>query len=209
MGAGSARCGTGHDTKVLDAVSTGMPSGRHDGGISAEDEPNDDWDDDLEPGAIALPLRAVVPLDDGTFYVNLPPVFRSVLHQAVDDLRHRIVMGDDSTRRLFPTAYPDDPALDAEYRRLMGDELLRSRFGALDAVTESLDNEVLDADQANAWLQAMNALRLAFGTELGVDHDEWELAEDDPRLALYDLYTYLGHLVGSIIDALRHDDGTT
>ncbi|MEZ5134871.1 MAG: hypothetical protein R2699_07415 [Acidimicrobiales bacterium] len=197
---------------MLDAVSTGMPSGRHDGGISAEDEPNDDWDDDwdddLEPGAIALPLRAVVPLDDGTFYVNLPPVFRSVLHQAVDDLRHRIVMGDDSTLTV-PDGLPRRPRT---RRRVPTPDGRRAAPVALRCARRR------DRVTRQRGARCRPGQCLAPGDECvapGVRHR----ARCRPRrvgarrgrsaLALYDLYTYLGYLVGSIIDALRHDDGTT
>ena len=54
-------------------------------------------------------------------------------------------------------------------------------------------------------MQAVNALRVALGTELGIDHDEWTLPEDDPRLGLYDLYSYLGYVVASIVDAMSRD----
>ena len=49
--------------------------------------------------------------------------------------------GDEAQRlivRLFPVAYPDDDEMEAEYQRLMREELVGSKLAALDAVDEEI-----------------------------------------------------------------------
>ena len=43
----------------------------------------------------------------------------------MDELRVMLANHDPATRRLFPTAYVEHPDLDAEYQRMVGDDLLR------------------------------------------------------------------------------------
>ena len=64
----------------------------------------------------------------------------------------------------------------------------------------------LDADQAQAWLGALNDSRLVLGERLGVTEDLEELisalGEDDPRLALLWVYDRLTYLQESLVQAL-------
>lgn len=82
-------------------------------------------------------------------------------------------------RRLFPTAYPNDPERDGEYQQLMRDELRTSRTMAVQRVVASLAGDTLDDDDLQAWLQTLNAARLVLGTRLEVSEDE------DPTTGLY------------------------
>ena len=67
----------------------------------------------------------------------------------------------------------------------------------------------LDHDNANAWLGAINDIRLALGVRLKVasnSQDELELlAPDDPLRGVYAVYTWLGWLQETLLDALIDD----
>ena len=107
---------------------------------------------------------------------------RSLLAGLVEELRALLdgAPGDPSLRRLFPPAYEEEDD-ESAYRDLMGGELLDGRLSALDVVAQTLDRKRLSADEADAWLRALNDLRLALGTRLDVKEDTFaeELRRDD------------------------------
>ena len=59
-----------------------------------------------------------------------------VLVDLVEQLRSLVLQDPDDPAldRLFPPAYTDDDEREAEYQRLMRDELLQARLAAMDAV---------------------------------------------------------------------------
>jgi hypothetical protein len=67
----------------------------------------------------------------------------------------------------------------------------------------------LDHDNANAWLGAINDIRLALGVRLKVESNSNEhleiLAPDDPLRGVYAVYTWLGWLQESLLSALIDD----
>ncbi len=151
-----------------------------------------------------LPRRRIRRTRRGEFEIRLPEAERQVLASLVSQLRELLVMGGDpSLRRLNPTAYPDDAERDAEYQRLVGDELLRRRLEALDVVEETLGAERLDEERLVVWMGAINDLRLVLGTRLDVS-EETELAvdADDPDGPLLAVYVYLGWLLEQVVAAL-------
>jgi hypothetical protein len=110
----------------------------------------------------------------GTYRFGLADEERAVLRQLLPQLRELVLSPpeatDDRIRRLFPTAYADDPEKDAEYQRLMRDELVQSRVAAIDRVEASLDSTELSEDELIGWIQSVNAVRLVLGTMLDVHH---------------------------------------
>jgi hypothetical protein len=67
----------------------------------------------------------------------------------------------------------------------------------------------LDHDNANAWLGAINDIRLALGVRLKVEKRSQEelalLAPDDPLRGVYAVYTWLGWLQGTLLESLNDD----
>jgi hypothetical protein len=67
----------------------------------------------------------------------------------------------------------------------------------------------LDHESANAWLGAINDIRLALGVRLKVEnssHEELELlAPDDPLRGVYAVYTWLGWLQETLLSSLIDD----
>ncbi len=152
-------------------------------------------------------IRPIVQRVDGGYQVNLGRIERQVLQQSFDDLRVLLVNEDPTTRRLFPPAYVDQPELEAEFRGLVGDDLVRSRLEAIDLVERTIDGTTVDRDELEAWMRAINSVRLVIGTRLDIGEEAFEVDPDDPDLPLYAVYDFLSSLLGAIVGALARDTG--
>jgi hypothetical protein len=143
----------------------------------------------------------------GTYAVHLPSAERELLARLVDQLREllEVTTDDPSVRRLFPTAYHEDPERDQEYQQLVRDELLEGRLAALATVEASADADELDEAQLTAWLTALNDLRLVLGTRLDLAEDQEDVDDDHPDAPAMMLYGYLSVLLGDVVDALAGD----
>jgi hypothetical protein len=110
---------------------------------------------------------------------------------------------DPSLRRLFPPAYDDETA-ERSYRELAGDSLLDGRRAALEVLAETVDKDRLSAEDADAWLRALNDLRLVLGTRLDVQEDTFaaDLRPDDPNAPALAVYGYLSWIQEQLIAAL-------
>ena len=140
----------------------------------------------------------------GRYEVTLAPEERQLLADLVDQLRTllRETTDDPSVKRLFPTAYNEDPERDREYQLLARDELLEHRLSTLDAMTATLDETELDREALSGWMTAINDLRLVLGTRLDVSEDEAPPELDDPDAAVYAVYAYLTERLDGIVEAL-------
>jgi len=107
--------------------------------------------------------------------------------------------------RLFPIAYPDDDQMEAEYQRLMRDELVQSKLAAFDVVDDVLaERTVIDEGRLVAVMQSINSIRLVLGVMLEVtdDPDVDEVAEGYEDSPEYALYGYLSWLLEWCVRAL-------
>lgn len=148
----------------------------------------------------------VRPDGDG-FIVDLGETPTTIVRRMLDELRELLTTDDSQTAallsRLFPVVHPDDPAAEAEYQRLMRDELVESKLAAFELVDAALGGEGrLDEPGLVAFMQAVNSLRLVLGTMLGITDDGDESSDDptddptdDPGSAEHELYTYLSWLL--------------
>ncbi|MEO3871888.1 DUF2017 domain-containing protein [Nonomuraea sp. B12E4] len=109
--------------------------------------------------------------------------------------------------RLFPSAYEDDKEA-AEFRRYTEATLRDGKRADAQAVfdTARSGRAELTAEQAQAWLRALNDLRLTLGTKLEVTEEVHEeiamMSEDDPRYPAYVTYDWLTYLQDSLVRAL-------
>jgi hypothetical protein len=110
---------------------------------------------------------------------------------------------DPAVRRLFPPAH-DDHESEEQYRSLVRDQLVGGRAKALAAVRDTLGSETLSPREADAWLRALNDLRLVLGTRLDVteDFDFEELDPREPRDRDLAVYAYLSWLQEELVEAL-------
>ena len=145
--------------------------------------------------------------------VHLADWERRLLAEMVGELRRNLLDHtpardggdglDPSLRRLFPPAYLSDPDRDADYQRLMRDELLAERLDHLDLLDGTLEADHLDDAQLTAWVQGLNELRLVLGTQLDIseEDDSTEVDPHDPGQRPRLRYHYLGGLLAELIDA--------
>ena len=138
---------------------------------------------------------------------------RALVSRLLDELRSLLTEPADPelVRRLFPVVHPDDPEREAEYQRLMRDELVTSRLAGIETVTKVLGRTgrkvTLDEAQMVAFVQAVNGVRLVLGTLLDVTEDDETAAlveelDDSPE---YHLYGYLSWVLDSSVRALSGD----
>jgi hypothetical protein len=120
---------------------------------------------------------------------------------------------DEVLLRLLPNAYSDQ-VQSAEFRRYTESTLrAKKSVHALSMHTDLVNSPdgCIDIDHqgANAWLGAMNDIRLALGVRLKVQSNSYEeleiLAPDDPMRGVYAVYSWLGWLQESLIQALMDD----
>ena len=143
-------------------------------------------------------------LRSGEFQVRLEPEEREVLRSLPGQLRELLHEGDDDAlRRLNPPAYTDEPELEEEYQRLMGDDLRRRRLEALDTMEATVGADRLGEDELTAWMRSINDMRLVLGTRLAVSEDTaMEVDPLDPRAPAVALYGYLSWLEEQVVEAL-------
>jgi hypothetical protein len=142
------------------------------------------------------------------YRLDVPDTERELLRRLLPQLRTVLTdeaAPDDRARRLFPPAYTDDEAADAEYQRLMREDLVASHLAALETVETSLDATELSEEQLRAWMSAVNSVRLVLGTLLDVSEelDIGRLPDATPDIESYALYAYLSNLLGDMVDALN------
>jgi hypothetical protein len=124
------------------------------------------------------------------------------------------VPGDPVLRRLLPDAYRDDDGAAADFRRYTDSELRATKRGQATVVLGTLPDGGgqmrLDRDQADAWLGALNDMRLALGTSLDVteETDPEDYAEDHPARQALEIYGWLGWLQESLLSCLDPRQGS-
>ncbi len=112
--------------------------------------------------------------------------------------------------RLLPDGYRDDPEAAGEFRKYTEPALRDAKQQAaqqmLDSLPEGGGRVQLTADQAQAWLKALNDVRLALGIRLDVSEDfedQWgRLTPEDPQWTAFEVYAWLGAVQESLVQAL-------
>ncbi len=112
--------------------------------------------------------------------------------------------------RLLPDGYRGDEEAAKEFRKYTESSLRSAKQQVaqemLDTLPEAGGKIQLNHDQAQAWLKALNDVRLALGVRLDVTEDfeeQWGgLAADDPQWAAYEVYAWLGAVQESLVQAL-------
>jgi hypothetical protein len=112
--------------------------------------------------------------------------------------------------RLLPDAYSDNPEASGEFRRYTEQGLRSGKVAAARTVLATLPPKGgrirLSESEAQAWLRALNDVRLALGVRLGVtdDFDEQvtDMGPEDPRSAYVGVYQWLAFLQETLVQAL-------
>ena len=129
----------------------------------------------------------------GEIRVDLDPEERALLSQVAIELSAFLdeAPDDPSLRRLQPPAHEDE-TLEREYRALTGPQLDAGRKAALATLASTAGQDVLSGEEADAWLRALNDVRLVLGTRLDIAEDfDWDEIEGHPRAQELAVYAYL------------------
>ncbi|MFV0306397.1 MAG: DUF2017 family protein [Desertimonas sp.] len=142
----------------------------------------------------------------GGYLLHLGADERSVVARLLGELRQLVTDGDadgPALRRLFPVVHRDDPEQEAEYQRLMRDELVSSRIAMVDRLVELLGQpgRKVPLDEAGLidLMQALNSVRLVLGTMLDVNEDDEP--EPDDATPEYALYASLSWMLDACVQA--------
>ena len=142
----------------------------------------------------------------GDFVLKLGTDERALVARLLDELAVLLTDPADPsmTARLFPVVHPDRPEQEAEYQRLMRDELVASRLAGIATIKDVLAGNgkrvTFTEDQLVAFMQALNSVRLVLGTMLDVTEDD-ELP-DKALVPEYQLYAYLSWVLDSAVHTL-------
>jgi Domain of unknown function (DUF2017) len=112
--------------------------------------------------------------------------------------------------RLLPDAYPDDEEAASEFRKYTEPSLREAKKYFAQTMLDTLPPKGgrvrLTGDQARDWLRALNDIRLMLGVRLEVTEDFEEqleaLSPQDPRIAAFEVYGWLGAVQESLVQAL-------
>jgi hypothetical protein len=140
----------------------------------------------------------------GDYELRLPEGERELLRSLPGQLRQTLSTKDAGVARLFPPAYAEDPERDAEYRRMVHEDLLAGHLEALQVMEETIDARRLSEEELTSWLGALNDRRLVLGTRLNVTEETYheEMEPEAPDTPAYALFFYLGWLEEQIVEAL-------
>ena len=151
-----------------------------------------------------------------TFAVDEVRVLRKVAAEVVGLLTDGFDRDDPVVERLFPDIYPEDAENSAEFRLYTEGELKTSKIDQAGAILAALPDDGpgevrLDHEAAEAWLRAINDVRLAMGTRLDISGDT-DLGDELDDAVLHDpassrvfqlsVYAYLGYLQESLLNVL-------
>jgi hypothetical protein len=143
----------------------------------------------------------VRPTDEG-FALELPAGLRDALPHLGSEVEALLDSDEPLVRRVFPTAYPDDPDREAGYQALVRGELVDRHRAGLALIADTVEADHLTAEELTSWMTTVNAMRLVLGTALDVDEEsEPEYPDDDPRAITHQFYVVLSILLGDIVDA--------
>lgn len=129
-----------------------------------------------------------------------------VLRGLVEDVQRLVAEGVPDnvvTARLFPDPSPD-PVAATELRALIEDDLRAAKREAGRALLESLPDDgrlSMDLATAERWLTALNDVRLALGTTIGVTEDSYDDDSDDPGLHAYHWLSFLQETLVEAVSA--------
>jgi len=146
------------------------------------------------------------------YAINLDEEERYFVRRLVGEVRELLTSlpaNDPKLERLFPPAYTnadgEDVDAEAEYQRLMRDELVASRLDAIGRIDELLADATmitLTTDQLNAFVISLNSVRLILGTILGITDEDDDGDPNSPLANETAMYNYLSWLLDSAVTAL-------
>ncbi len=175
----------------------------------------------------------------GEIWLHLPQDDRTLLDSLLEQLRLMLAPDDDAApggappdplvdfvgidptavrpadpalARLFPDAYADPQEAD-EFRRFTQRDLRAQKVRNVETAHATLQRRNptrLAPEEQQAWLGALNDLRLTLGTRLGVTEDPIDLDDrdaEDPGTTMYLVYDWLTYHQDRLVQALARSLG--
>jgi hypothetical protein len=157
-----------------------------------------------DPARPAPPPTADGPVTSDDLFDDLEKMFNQAAAEPPE------APADPVLARLLPDAYQDDGEAAAEFRKYTESSLREAKKYFAQTLLETLPPNggrvKLSADQARDWLRALNDVRLMFGVRLEVTEDyEQQFASldpEDPRVAAFQVYDWLGAIQDSLVRAI-------
>ena len=152
--------------------------------------------------------RSRIRRDRDGFAIRLPEAERSLLVHLPDQLFASLAgmtpdnAVPDGLERLFPRAHTIDQEAETQYVSRARDALIADRRETLACIASTAQAEHISDDEADAWLSAINSLRLALGSRLDVTEDGIEVLESNPAYADWICYQYLSYLESELIEEM-------
>jgi hypothetical protein len=145
-------------------------------------------------------MEPVTPLRDGRYRLRLRAEERRLVGSLCDELRTLLETDDRAVPRLFPPAHREDPETAADFDGIAREGLVAGRLATLETVNRTIDADILEEEQLQAWCGALNDLRLVLGERLGVteemDESVFVTSQD------HALYGWLTWLQAATVEAL-------
>jgi Domain of unknown function (DUF2017) len=164
--------------------------------------------DDGAIRVIRRPRRRIRRNSRGGYDLQLPEIERALLENlpaqfstALDEVALTGTVPDE-LRRLFPSAYPRDDEAEFGYQAVTRGELVAHHQAALTLLARTAQSQHLSEEEADGWIAALNDLRLALGTRLGVTEELREVTESDDDYPDWICYQYLSYLQTEAIEAM-------
>jgi hypothetical protein len=126
---------------------------------------------------------------DGSLSLSFPPSEALLLQTLPGQLRALLEDPDftgQAVDRLFPHAYKDQEK-EAEYRKLLGDDLRRRKLECIDVFEATLRESrtglrglevIVKPEEFELWLGFVNDMRLVLGAKLDIQDEDWSLDFD-------------------------------
>ncbi|HEY3956171.1 MAG TPA: DUF2017 domain-containing protein [Streptosporangiaceae bacterium] len=190
-------------SQITELIDDGLPQPGADGGAG----PATGLADLTDPAAAAQAAGPAAP-DTG------PPPTPEATEAAIEEMLGLSSSSrkpdDPILARLFPDGYSDDDQASGEFRRYTERGLRSGKMAAaqtvLDTLPEAGGRVQLTGEQAQAWLRALNDIRLALGVQLEVSEDmramQERAAQGGPQAAGFWIYDWLSVLQESLVHAL-------
>ena len=131
-------------------------------------------------------------------------VLRTLPAQLLELLSEGDPGSDPAMKRLFPLAFLDDAEAAAEFDGAVRNDLMAHRLRAIATMERTLDAPRLSEDELEAWLAAINDLRLVLGVRLMVTEETGpqDFEGDQAPQRSFALYAYLSRFEEELVSAL-------
>lgn len=142
------------------------------------------------------------PLGNDEFAINWDAAERHLVLNLAEDLETADDLSNPVFRRLFPTAYPQDPERDAGFQIFAQAARLDQRSEQLTVLRKTVESKTMTTEELSAWMGIINDLRLVLGTMLDIGEEDEAPPQDDEQAQAFDIYHRLSWVLTHLVDAL-------